>query len=194
MKLLKRDELNQQLKLKTTQSSLLKIEQLRILFDALDTKPGALDVFLKLMEERHKKAENNSRLALEINQKNSLITKMKNLGDVEKSEILNFGKSIWSALQKRGEERFSELRSHDLVHKDDHNQVVTGLKEVIEEQNEVGIKQDLISSTTIHGLEKINDELRRQNQCFKKFAIDKYGVNSWKRIEAYVLKTTQKDA
>ncbi len=43
---LKREDLNKQLNLKTTQSQLLKIEQLRVLSDTLNTNPEALSAFL----------------------------------------------------------------------------------------------------------------------------------------------------
>ena len=122
MKPLKREELNQQLNLRTTQSKLLLIEQLRILSDTLNTNPEALSAFLVLMTERHERAGINSRQALEISRKDGTISKLqKTILSFENSEIWKLGQSIWNALQKKGNERKSELVKHELVHKDDYN-------------------------------------------------------------------------
>lgn len=127
MKPLKREELNQRLQLKTTQSSLLKIEQLRTLSEILTANPEALSAFLVLMHERHTKAETNSRQALEISRKDGRILKFQSIIDANEllnpnnSEILKLGKSIWNAIQKKGKDRKPELIKHELVHKDDYN-------------------------------------------------------------------------
>lgn len=119
---LKREDLNQQLDLKTTQSQLLKIDQLRVLSDTLNTNPEALSAFLVLMTERHERAGINSRQALEISRKDGTISKLqKTILNFENSEIWKLGQSIWNALQKKGNERQSELIKQELVHKDDYN-------------------------------------------------------------------------
>ena len=119
---LKREDLNQQLDLKTTQSQLLKIDQLRVLSDTINTNPEALSAFLVLMTERHERAGINSRQALEISRKDGTISKLqKTILNFENSEIWKLGQSIWNALQKKGNERQSELIKQELVHKDDYN-------------------------------------------------------------------------
>ncbi len=122
VKPLKREELNQQLNLRTTQSKLLLIEQLRILSDTLNTNPEALSAFLVLMTERHERAGINSRQALEISRKDGTISKLqKTILSFENSEIWKLGQSIWNALQKKGKERSTELAQNGIVHKDDYN-------------------------------------------------------------------------
>lgn len=119
---LKREDLNQQLDLKTTQSQLLKIAQLRVLSDTLNTNPEALNAFLVLMTERHDRAGINSRQALEISRKDGTISKLqKTILSFENSEIWKLGQSIWNALQKKGKERSTELAQNGIVHKDDYN-------------------------------------------------------------------------
>lgn len=111
---LTRQELNQQLNLKTTHSKLLKIHQLRTLREILVANPEALTAFHILMDERHERAEVNSKQALEISRKEALIKKLEGFVDLSNSEILNLGKFIWSALKKTGLERKNELFKHDL--------------------------------------------------------------------------------
>ena len=62
---------------------MLKIEQLRLLFEALDTNLEALNAFLVLMRERHERAEINSCQALTIIHKEGMISKLQ-------KTILNF--------------------------------------------------------------------------------------------------------
>ena len=147
MKPLKREELNQQLNLRSTQSKLLKIEQLRLLFEALDTNPEALSAFLVLMRERHERAEINSRQALTIIHKEGMISKLrKTILNFENSEILKLGQLISNALQRKGNERKVELIKHKLVHKDDYNDLVEETAGVLDDIGFKASKQQKILS------------------------------------------------
>ncbi len=184
---LKREDLNQQLDLKTTQSQLLKIEQLRVLSDTLNTNPEALSAFLVLMTERHERAGINSRQALEISRKDGTISKLqKTILNFENSEIWKLGQSIWNALQKKGKERSTELAQNGVVHKDDYNQAVTELKNTIDEQKQGIQQQTSQASTTIHDLENTNDSLRKQLTFIQNYITNNYGLNNWHQINNYV--------
>lgn len=138
VKPLKREELNQQLNLRSTQSKLLKIEQLRLLYEALNTNPEALGAFLLLIRERHDRAEINSRQALTLVHKEGMISKLqKTILNFENSEILKIGQLISNALQKKGNERKIELIKHELVHKDDYNDLA---EEAASALDDIGFK------------------------------------------------------
>ncbi len=144
---LKREDLNKQLNLKTTQSQLLKIEQLRVLSDTLNTNPEALSAFLVLMNERHQRAGINSRQALEISRKDGMIYQMqKTILDFENSEIWKLGQSIWNALQKKGKERKNELIKQGLVHKDDYNDLAEEAAQVLDDIDSKASQQQKILS------------------------------------------------
>lgn len=189
IKPLKREELNQRLNLKTTHSNLVKIEQLRVLSSVLNTNPEALSAFWILMQERHQRAEINSRQALEVSQKNGIISKLqKTIYGFENSEILNFSQFIWNALQKRGKERKTELIKHELVHKDDYNLAIADLRSTIEAQKK-GIQQVIVEpKITIKDLENTVDSLRRQQILVQDYITNNYGLNNWQKIANYIQK------
>lgn len=189
IKPLKREELNQRLNLKTTHSNLVKIEQLRVLSSVLNTNPEALSAFWILMQERHQRAEINSRQALEVSHKNGIISKLqKTIYGFENSEILNFSQFIWNALQKRGKERKTELIKHELVHKDDYNLAVADLRSTIEAQKK-GIQQVIVEpKITIKDLENTVDSLRRQQILVQDYITNNYGLNNWQKIANYIHK------
>ncbi len=192
---LKREDLNQQLDLKTTQSQLLKIEQLRVLSDTLNTNPEALSAFLVLMTERHERAGINSRQALEISRKDGTISKLqKTILNFENSEIWKLGQSIWNALQKKGKERSTELAQNGLVLKDDHRQVVADLKDTIKEQQQGINQQTSEASTTIHNLENTVDSLRYQLTSVQDYITNNYGLDNWHQITNYLQKNLDKGA
>ena len=142
---LKREVLNKQLNLKTTQSKLIKIEQLRILSETLNHHPEALDAFIILMHERHRRAEVNSRQALEISHRDSMISKLqKTILDFNNSEILKFGQFIKDSLQRRGEDRKNQLIQHDLVHKDDYNDLAEEAAHALDDIADKASRQDEI--------------------------------------------------
>lgn len=184
---LKREDLNQQLDLKTTQSQLLKIDQLRVLSDPLNTNPEALNAFLVLMTERHERAGINSRQALEISRKDGTISKLqKTILNFENSEIWKLGQSIWNALQKKGEERNTELAQNEVVHKNGYNLAITDLKDVINAQKQ-GIQQVISESKTkINNLENTVDSLREQLIFIQNYITNNYGLNNWNEITKYI--------
>lgn len=184
---LKREDLNQQLDLKTTQSQLLKIDQLRVLSDTLNTNPEALNAFLVLMTERHERAGINSRQALEISRKDGTISKLqKTILNFENSEIWKLGQSIWNALQKKGEERNTELAQNEVVHKNGYNLAITDLKDVIDAQKQ-GIQQVISESKTkINNLENTVDSLREQLIFIQNYITNNYGLNNWNEITKYI--------
>jgi predicted site-specific integrase-resolvase len=142
---LKREDLNKQLNLKTTQSDLLKIDQLRVLSDTLNTNSEALSAFLVLMTERHERADINSRQALKIIHKDGTISKLqKTILNFENSEIWKLGQSIWNALQKNNKKRKNELIKQELVHKDDYNDLVKEATQVLNDIDSKASRQHKI--------------------------------------------------
>lgn len=196
MQSLDREELNQRLQLKTTQSRLLGIEQLRILCDTLDTNSAALDAFAVLMLERHERARINSRQALEISHRDGRISKLQQtILNLENSEIFKLGKLIWSSLHhKKGKEQKTELLEYNLVPKDEYNQTVADLQDIIKELQLQMKQQTVDAKAKIGYFEERIDSLLEQLKLIQDYTIARHGSNSWVEITTYLQKEIKKGA
>lgn len=125
-----------------------------------------------------KTAEANSKLKEIINQ----------ITDLKKSEIFKAGKWLINAILKHGEERKIHLLEKNLVHKDDYNETLGELTEVIEEQQKGLNQQTKIAVNKIKLLEQKNDELRRQLSKIEEYIINNSGVKTWQEIKRSFLK------
>lgn len=114
--------------------------------------------------------------------------KLKEFVNLQNSEILKAGKWLFSALSKQGEDRKSHLLEKDLVHKDDYNETLGDLTEVIKEQQNGLNEQTQIAVDKIKLLEQKNDQLRKQLMKIEQYIINNSGVKTWQEIQRYFLK------
>lgn len=113
--------------------------------------------------------------------------KLKEFINPHNSEILKAGKWLINAFSKQGEERKSHLLEKNLVHKDEYNQTLGDLTEVINEQQKGLNYQTQIAIDTIKLLEQKNDELRKQLMKIEQYIINNSGMKKWQEIQRYFL-------
>lgn len=111
--------------------------------------------------------------------------KLKEFMNLENSEIIKAGKWLFSALSKTGDTRKSHLLEKDLVHKDNYNETLEDLKQVIKEQRDGLEKQTKLSQEKIKSLEERNDDLRNQLEKIKEYITNNFGLNEWNEIRKY---------
>jgi hypothetical protein len=114
--------------------------------------------------------------------------KLKEFMNPENSEIVKAGKWLFAALSKKGDSRKSHLLEKDLVHKDNYNETLEDLKEVIKQQQEGLEKQTQIAQEKIALLENQNDKLRNQLRDIKTYIINNSGLRKWNEIQKYIIK------
>ena len=112
--------------------------------------------------------------------------KLKEFMNPDNSEIIKAGKWLFGALSKKGDARTSHLLEKDLVHKDNYNETLEDLKQVIKEQQEGLEKQAKLAKETIQSLEKKNDDLKNQLKDIEKYITNNYGLNQWNNIRQYI--------
>ena len=111
--------------------------------------------------------------------------KLKEFINLKNSEIIKAGKWLFNALSKTGDARKSHLLEKGLVHKDNYNETLENLKQVIEEQRDGLEKQTQLSQETIKYLEERNDELRNQLEKMEEYITNNFGLNEWNKIRKY---------
>lgn len=114
--------------------------------------------------------------------------KLKEFINPDNSEIIKAGKWLFSALGKKGDARKEHLLEKDLVHKEDYNESIVDLTDVIDEQNQGINRQTKIATEKIKFLEKKNDELRKQLVKIEEYIINNSGIKKWDEIKNYFLK------
>jgi uncharacterized protein Yka (UPF0111/DUF47 family) len=114
--------------------------------------------------------------------------KLKEFMDLKNSEIYQAGKWLLNALTLKGSERQRSLLKKDLVHKEDYNQGIAGLKDTVEEQQKGIEQQTLKASQTIKTLESKIDSLRRQLIFVQDYITNNYGKKDWNKIVSYIQK------
>lgn len=112
--------------------------------------------------------------------------KLKEFMNPDNSEIINFGKWLFSALDKKGEERKEHLLEKDLVHKEDYNKSITDLTDVIDEQDKGFNQQAEYDTKIIAQLENKIDSLRQQLLLVSQYIINNYGQNKWNDIRTII--------
>lgn len=117
--------------------------------------------------------------------------KLKEFMNLENSEIYQAGKWLLNSLSKAGQDRKNTLLQKDLVHKEDYNEGITGLREVVIEQKQ-GLKQQTDeASQQIKVLESKIDSLRHQLNFIQEYIRNNYGSKDWKVITSYLQKNSQ---
>ncbi len=117
--------------------------------------------------------------------------KLKEFMNLNNSEIYQAGKWLLNSLSKAGQDRKNSLLQKDLVHKEDYNEGITGLREVVIEQKQ-GLKQQTDdASQQIQALESKIDSLRNQLNLIQKYIRNNYGSNNWKVIASYIERSSK---
>lgn len=112
--------------------------------------------------------------------------KLKEFVDIKNSELFKAGQWLFHSLSKTGLERKESLLENNLVHKQDYNQDISSLKDVIVEvKNSSNLLTDQ-STQRIYDLQNRIDELLRQNDLLKKYITNNLGIKTWKNIEKYL--------
>lgn len=112
--------------------------------------------------------------------------KLKEFINLNNSEIIKAGKWLFSALAKKGEERKEHLLEKDLVHKQNYNESITDLTDVIDTQQQ-GLKEQIqLAKEKIQLLEGKNDSYRRQLNQIKNYIKTNLGTKVWQEIRKYI--------
>ena len=114
--------------------------------------------------------------------------KLREFIDIQNSEIFRVGTWLINAFSKQGEDRKNHLLEKDLVHKDDYNETLGELTEVINEQQNGLNEQTQIAKDKIKLLEQKNNQLRKQLVKIEEYIINNSGVKTWQEIKRYFLK------
>jgi hypothetical protein len=119
--------------------------------------------------------------------------KLKEFLDIKNSQLYKAGQWLLSSLSKTGLERKKSLLENNLVHKEDYNQDISSLKDVIiEVRNSSSLLTDQ-STQKIYELQNRIDELLRQNNLFKNYIVNNQGLQTWKNIEKYLQQDIKTD-
>lgn len=112
--------------------------------------------------------------------------KLKEFINPNNSEIIKLGRWLFSALDKKGEERKEHLLEKDLVHKEYYNESITDLTDVIETQQQ-GLKEQIqIAQEKIQFLEEKNDTYRKQLNKIQNYISINLGSKVWEEIRKYM--------
>ncbi|EAZ88239.1 hypothetical protein [Crocosphaera chwakensis] len=111
--------------------------------------------------------------------------KLKEFLSIEKSEIYQAGQWLINCLSKKGQERKQSLLEKGLVHKEDYNETVLGLRESLKEYKELTNKEIDKNINNISQIEITNDELRRQLGNIQEYITNNYGKEEWEKIAKY---------
>ena len=117
--------------------------------------------------------------------------KLKEFINLKKSEIYQAGKWLLNALSKKGKERKDNLLEKDLVHKENYNQDVGDLIDVITELKQGSQQQKEQASQQIKALENKIDSLRKQLSFVQDYITNNYGIKDWKQIASYMKTNTK---
>ena len=98
---------------------------------------------------------------------------LRDLFDIENSEIYRLGQWLRNSLSKTGTERDQALIKKDLVHKEFYNNTVS---------DEVDKQIEAEYLAKIKSFEERVDDLRKINEKSKKFIKDKHGDDTWKDL------------
>lgn len=111
--------------------------------------------------------------------------------DVENSEILAVGKWLLGAFSKKGHERQQHLLERNLVHRDDHNDSLNGLRTTLHNMEEsAGDSKDLYVEKikALEGrIDTLRQALKESKERFEKLEDiirKKYGDDDWDFIQS----------
>ena len=108
--------------------------------------------------------------------------KLKEFLNPEKSEILSAGKWLIKTLSQKGDERKKSLLEKELVHKEDYNETVMGMRGSIEEIEKSSSDNTENSKKTIGDLERRIDDLRKQLSKIQDYVVENYDSATWGKI------------
>lgn len=115
--------------------------------------------------------------------------------DVENSEILAVGKWLLGAFSKKGHERQQHLLEKNLVHRDDHNDSVNGLRTTLHSMEEgageskgLYVKKVKILEDRIDTLKKALSESKEQFKKLEDIIKKRYGNDGWDFIQSQLKK------
>lgn len=109
--------------------------------------------------------------------------KLKVFLNPQHSELLNAGKWLLNALSKSGNDRKQALLEKDLVHKNDYNLTIQGMRDDVESIQEVSQEAITEAEITISDLQKRIDTLRGQLSKIQNYISIKYGQKEWQAIK-----------
>lgn len=102
------------------------------------------------------------------------------------SEMYQLGCWLSSALEKQGEERKMTLLEKNLVHKDDYNEAIRQLRNMIKRLESALQKQTDDAEYIIENLQEANDHFRNTLCRIKEYVIKNHGQEEWEKIEKYL--------
>lgn len=109
--------------------------------------------------------------------------KLKAFLDVQNSEILTAGKWLLNALSRSGSDRKQILLEKELVHKQDYNDTVVGMRDSINEITDTSEEALTEAQAKIADLEKRINTLRDQLSKIQTYISSNYGADKWKVIK-----------
>lgn len=108
--------------------------------------------------------------------------KLKQFLDLKNSEIYKAGHWLINTLSKVGQDRKQSLLEKDLVHKNDYNDAVTDLRDVVKTQQDGITQQTSEAKDKIIALENRVDSLKWQLTFVRNYIVNNYGANQWQNI------------
>ncbi|TAE54897.1 MAG: hypothetical protein EAZ76_07960 [Nostocales cyanobacterium] len=112
--------------------------------------------------------------------------KLKKFLNIENSELFKAGQWLLNSLSKTGVERKQSLLENNLVHKDDYNQAVSDLGDVINEQKYGLENNNNEAKQIIRSLENRIDTLLQQQRLIQEYIKNNQGISSWNNIQKYL--------
>jgi hypothetical protein len=109
--------------------------------------------------------------------------KLKAFLNPQHSEILSAGKWLLNALSQSGSDRKQTLLEKELVHKEDYNDTVKGMRDTVETIQEVNKATTTEAEAIIAELENRIDTLRDQLYKIQKYISFNYGKGEWQTIK-----------
>ncbi len=110
--------------------------------------------------------------------------KLKAFLDPQQSEILTAGKWLLNALSRSGEDRKQTLLERELVHRDDYNSTVQGMRDEFADIQDVSTELTTEAKTRILSLQRRIDTLRNQLSNIQDYICFNYSQREWKEIKA----------
>lgn len=109
--------------------------------------------------------------------------KLKAFLNPQHSEILSAGKWLLGALSKSGGDRKQTLLEKELVHKEDYNDTLIGMRDSITEIAETSEEAIAEAQAKIAQLEKRIDTLKSQLSKIQIYISSNYGAAQWQAIK-----------
>jgi len=119
--------------------------------------------------------------------------KLKEFVNIKNSELFKAGQWLFHSLSKTGLERQQSLLENNLVHKDDYNEAVYQLGDVIKVQQHGASQGKEQAKEIIHVLENKIDNLRKQLIFIEEYITKSQGNNAWNNIQKKIQEQLKDD-